>query len=344
MSHSSNISSEGSQQSDATGINVAPDYMAKPTRKRAPGIYVEWKVLAVVALFVILLEIVARYVAPSLDSAAEHIHEFPNLVEEVEMNNSKEETLLILGNSLMAHGLDEELLQAQSSAYAVTKVAPVGTTIVDWTFLYKRYFENEEIHPNKIVVGFVRHHIADKAHAYPNRNRRLGRHFLAWEDQPLAWETEFPDMHDAVQTSLSHYSAIMGDQPEHSLLLSQAIIPYYSSGLSLNNDWVNAWNEKRRERLAESNPQKVPEATYERLQRFIDMMKLHDIEVFFVPMPQPTFYKLDQKILDTINSNGMEWLDARKLCLDEKYFSDGYHLGEKGKEKFTNWLSKELAK
>jgi len=344
MSHSSNKPSESNSRERAVDNDVAPDHIAKPTRKRAPGLKVEWKVLTVMALFVILLEIKARQMAPTIDSAAEHIHEFPHLVNEVQANNSAGESLVILGNSLMRNGLDEELLQSKMlPGVEVTKVTPVGTTIVDWTFLYKRYFENVEIHPDKIVVGFVRHHIADKAHAYPNRNRRLGRHFLAWEDQPLAWETEFPATHDRVQTSLSHYSAMMGDQPEHSLLLMQEIIPNYSSGLSINNDWVNAWKQKRREQAELRNPKKAAVPTYVRLQRFIDLMKAHHVEVSFVPMPQPTFYELDQEIIDIVKSSGMQWLDARKLCLDDAYFSDGYHLGDKGKEKFTHWLSQHLS-
>jgi len=319
------------------------DYMAKRTRKRAPGFKTEWKVILVLALFVTFLEVVSRVIAPTLDSAAEHIHEFPELVEEVKVNSNDSKTLLLFGNSLMKHGLDEERLQATiQSGIAVTKVTPVGTTIVDWTFLYKRYFENKQVHPDIIVVGFVRHHIADKAHAYPNRNRRLGRHFLAWEDQPLAWKTEFPNAHDAIQTGLSHFSAVLGDQPEHSLFLLQTTIPYYSEGLSLNNDWVNAWRERKQEAIAGEFPQQADKATYVRLQRFIDLMKSHKIKVCFVPVPQPTYYELDQEIIDTVSSNGMYWLDARELCIGEEYFSDGYHLGEIGKKKFTNWMSEQI--
>ena len=337
--------SNKSSTDNSLNTDLPADHLTKPTQNRALGIDVEWKVLSVMATFVILLEIVARQVAPTLDSAAEHIHEFPKLVKEVETNSKQATTLLVLGNSLMRDGLDKQSLQSQlTSNIEVTKITPVGTTVVDWTFFYKRYFENVKTHPDKIIVGFVRHHIADKAHAYPNRNRRLGRHFLAWEDQPLAWQTEFPNTHDKIQTSLSHYSAIIGDQPEHSLLLFQAIIPNYSSGLSLNNDWVNTWKKKKRELIEDSDYKKTLEPTYKRLQRFIDLMKSHDVEVYFVPMPQPTFYELNQKIIDIVRSNGMNWLDARNLCLDEEYFSDGYHLNKNGQETFTNWLSEQFSK
>lgn len=311
------------------------------------GIHTEWKVLAVVISFVLILEVVSRIIAPGFDSASEYIFEFPEIVESIGAEPKEKCSVMLFGNSLIKRGVNIDQLQEALPAnnnIAVAKVAPVGTTIVDWTYLYKRYFENENTHPDIVFVGFVRHHIADAADAYPIRNRRLGRHFLAQEDQAHLWEHELPDFHDKIQTSLSHYSSLLGDQPEHQYLLFRVMIPHYGEGLSLNNDWVDEWKRKRTKKLAELSDKQLPPVTYKRLERFLDLMNSHGVKVCMIPMPQPEVYEIDNDVISLLESKGGTWLDARKVCLGQEYFSDGYHLGEKGIPIFTEWLSKEIEK
>ena len=314
--------------------------------KTPNGIKQEWKVLVILAVFIATLESAARILAPGLDSASKHIFEIPSIVDTMQEVEA-EKKILVFGNSLIKHGVEMEQLKKAvggDPSVFITKVSPVGTTVVDWTYLYKRYFENKDTHPNVIFVGFVRHHVADPAQAYPIRNRRLGRHFLAQEDQWQFWENELPDLHDRVQTSISHYSALFGDQPEHQYWLYREIIPHYGNGLGLNKEWIEQWQEDRadkakKEKTVKSEGEAV---TFHRVERFLNLMQQHQVKVYFIPMPQPEFYELDSKLSETVTRHGGVWLDARNVCLGEDQYSDGYHLGEKGKPVFTDWLAEEI--
>lgn len=310
--------------------------------KKPNSFKAECGVILVVVCFIFILESVARYLAPNLDSASEHIFEIPSIVDSIEIAN-EENKVLIFGNSLMKHGIDMDLLRAEvgnEDSIFIAKVAPVGTSIVDWTYLYKRYFENSETHPDKIFVGFVGHHVADPAQAYPIRNRRLGRHFLAQEDQWEFGKDELPEIHDRMQTGISHYSALFGDQPEHQYWLYRAIIPHYGSGLSLNKNWVEQWQKQRAD--LESLKFEEQGVNFHRVERFLTLMRKHQVQVCFIPMPQPDFYELDENLQKIVISNGAIWLDARNVCIGDEYYSDGYHLGELGKPIFSQWLAKNI--
>ena len=60
-------------------------------------------------------------------------------------------------------------------------------------------------------------------------------------------------------------------------------------------------------------------------------------------MPQPEHYDIPQLAIDTVIDSGMKWVDARNIeGVTEADFSDGYHLGDSGTIKFTQWMAKKL--
>jgi len=311
--------------------------LARPTRKRAPEFKKELKTLAVVAIFILILEIISRVIAPQLDYDRQHIHQFPTIVKELKDKPATAPKVLFYGNSLMRR-IDLEAIQNEFDKNGLlhsAKITPVGTNIVDWTYLYKRYFEDTETHPDIIIVGFVRHHIADEEAI---KIRRLGRHFLAANDQGQIWEEDLNgDFHRQTQTSLSHYSSLIGDQPEHQLGMLYLAIPSYQAGVRLNNKYVAEAAERH---AKETTP--TPTTVF-RIKRFIDIAKKHNTEIWFVPMPQPNHYDIPQLAIDTVVNSEMKWVDARNIeGMIEDDFSDGYHLGDTGTKKFTHWMSKRL--
>lgn len=323
------------------------DYEALPTRKRAPSFQQEWKVLAVLAIFILLLEILSRYLAPILDTDRTHIYNFDNIIAEVESADDNRPKIIFAGNSLMRNGLNLDTVQEQAGdQFNTAKITPVGTAITDWTYLYKRYFENKNAQPNVIILGFVNSHISDD---YVLKLRRLGRHFVDQQDLPDIWANDLTNFHDRAQLTLSHYSALIGDQPEHQLHALSFVIPHYKQGLRENQAYVATLGQYRSElKLARdkkygNDKKEAKEATFHRLEQYIALLKKNGVEVWFMPMPQPEFYEVDQKAIDLIKGNGMKFVDARNIeGMTPEDFSDGYHLGDSGNEKFTAWMIKQL--
>lgn len=320
------------------------DYDALPTDKRAPSIRQEMRVVAVVVLFVIGMEIAARMMAPTLDYDREHIHAFPEIISatmtESEENNRP--SVVFFGNSLMMHGLDEDILaddlnESNTPKITTTKITPVGTAMLDWVYLYQRYFENTDQHPDVLVVGFVAHHIHDQE---PIKLRRLSRHFLASDDFPELWSEDLGDFHRIAQSTLCHFSALEGDQPEHQLKLLAGIVSEYKRGLNKNNELIRAAAERR---AATKAPTKATSETFSRMERLIETCKKNGVAIWFVPMPQPNRWPLHPEAVALAKKHGMKVLDARQLEeMTEEDFSDGYHLGESGTKKFTLWMAEQI--
>ena len=326
---------------------MSKDYEALPTRKRAPSFQQEWKVLAVLAIFVLLLEILSRFLAPILDTDRTHIYNFDNIIAEVESANDDRPKIIFAGNSLMRNGLNLETVHSSvGKQFNTAKITPVGTAITDWTYLYKRYFENQKAQPDIVILGFVNSHISDD---YVLKLRRLGRHFVDQKNLPDIWKNDLNNFHDRSQVTLSHYSALIGDQPEHQLHALSFIIPHYKQGLRQNQHYVATFGKhiaelKQARDLKYGNTKEAAkEATFERLKQYIALLKKNNVEVWFMPMPQPEFYEMDQKAIDLINQSGMELVDARNIKgMTPEDFSDGYHLGDSGNEKFTAWMIQQL--
>ena len=325
------------------------DYDALPTDAHAPTFRKELRVVGAVVVFICVLEIIARVIAPNLDYDRKNIHAFPETITHLEekANQSGNPRVVFFGNSLMMHGLDEDIFHEESQKIGgpkteSTKITPVGTAMLDWVYLYRRYFESEESHPDILVVGFVRHHINDQE---PIKLRRLSRHFVAKRDLPTLWKTDLKDFHQITQSTLCNISALEGDQPEYPLGILYTMVPDYQRGLKQNNRLVEA--DKKRKAKAKAKKEGVtltdPEETYGRMTRFIEQCRAHSVKVIFVPMPQPHVWDFNPEAAKIIQNQGMHTLDARQIDgMTDADFSDGYHLGETGKEKFSRWLAREM--
>ena len=323
--------------------DIHHDYDALPTDKCAPSMRQEIRVVVAVVLFVISMEIVARIMAPNIDSDREHIHMFPEIIAESAKEAEREElpNVIFFGNSLMRAGLDEKLVsdclrKTEGPRIVSAKITPVGTAMLDWVYLYQRYFENTNQHPEILVVGFVAHHIHDQE---PIKLRRLSRHFLAINDFPEIWSRDLHDFHSIIQSTLCHFSALEGDQPEHQLKILSGVVSDYNKGLNTNNDIIRAAGQ----RAALKSNMETKEQTFSRMQRLIKICKKHGVEIWFVPMPQPEKWNLHPDAVALIERNEMKLLDARQIKgMTADDFWDGYHLGERGKKKFSYWMAEQI--
>ena len=324
----------------------AHDYDALPNDLHAPSFRQELRVIGVVIVFVALLEIIARVIAPALDYDRKHIHDLPQTIATLatRASTSGKPRVVLFGNSLILRGVDEEVLHHELSRLGgppleTTKVTPVGTAMLDWLYLYQRYFNTPESHPKILVVGFLAHHLHDQE---PIKIRRLARHFVAPQDFPRLWRTDLDSFHQIAQSALCGISALEGDQPEHQIYLLDRIVPDYQAGLKENNRLVQAAAARNARRQAEADPA-VPAATFTRMTRFIEQAETHGVKVLFVAMPQPQPWNLDPTAVTLAREHGMKVLDARAIDgMTATDFSDGYHLGETGAAKFSRWLAGQL--
>ena len=286
----------------------------------------ELKVLAALVCFLAGLELIARMISESLDDDRAHIAQFDELVGEL-----GEKKGAVLGNSLLLHGLDLEQFAQESPDFSTIRVTPVSSAVLDWGHLYERYFLKGEELPEHLFVGFVAHHVDDSE---PAKLRRLSRHFVSTGSLSQLWERERFDTHQRVQSGLSHVSALIGDQPAHRERVLDYFIDWYRLGLRTNQDWVTGDVESSVER----------QSSFERMTRFIDMVQAGGTRLWIIPLSQPEYWELNSGLLELIEKKGVGLMDARSIPgMTADDFSDGYHLGESGAEKFTKWFAKEIS-
>ena len=270
----------------------------------------ELKVLVVLVCFLVGLELIARMVSESLDDDRAHIAQFDEIVGEL-----GEKRGAVLGNSLLLHGLNLEQFAQESPDFSTIRVTPVSSAVLDWGHLYERYFLKGEELPEHLFVGFVAHHVDDSE---PAKLRRLSRHFVSTGSLSQLWERERFDIHQRVQSGLSHVSALIGDQPAHRERVLDYFIDWYRLGLRTNQGWVTG---------------------------FVDMVQAGGTRLWIIPLSQPEYWELNSGLLELIEKKGVGLMDARSIPgMTADDFSDGYHLGESGAEKFTKWFAKEISK
>jgi hypothetical protein len=135
-------------------------------------------------------------------------------------------------------------------------------------------------------------------------------------------------------------SALAGDQPEHQIYLLDRLVPAYQAGLKENNRLVQTAAARQ---AAAANPAALAGAggeTFQRMARYIDLCQAHGVKIWFVAMPQPEPWTVNPAAIRLVREHGMKFLDARTIeGLTAADFSDGYHLGETGADKFSRWLA-----
>ncbi|MDB4537348.1 hypothetical protein N9230_01905 [Akkermansiaceae bacterium] len=287
----------------------------------------ELKVLAVLVCFLAGLEMIALSISNTLDDDRAHIAEFDAIVGGL----GPEKRGAVLGNSLLLHGFDEEQFARESPEFSVIKITPVATAVLDWGHLYERYFLNSDKYPEHLFIGFVAHHVDDSE---PAKLRRLSRHFVDAESLPYLWDREGFDFHQRVQSMLAHTTSLIGDQPAHRERVLDYFIDWYRLGLRTNQEWVTGEVEELGERPS----------SYARMERFVELVKSMGVQLWLIPMPQPDYWAIDPQLLELIEKNELGLLDARSIPgMSEEDFSDGYHLGASGAEKFTRWFAGEVS-
>jgi len=296
----------------------------------------EWKVVATMAVFTVVLEVAASLSGPALGPDRTHIHAIPAIAEG--LHGKPAPRVLVLGNSLTMWGVDMDRLQHELTArhpaeVHLGKVYPVGTDLVDFHYLPRRYFTDPGLAPDVVVVGFVAHHIDDRP---AKRHRRLGRHFTSLQAMPELFSHELLSFERRAENVLSHLFASFGDQ-----LLWKEIILHCVPEMPAGSRDVDRKLERIADALAESRGE-AP--TFHRLERYMELLRGHGVDAIFVAMPLPEVWDMDQKLPRTVRDAGMTFVDARSIeGLTPAHYQDGYHLAADGAAIYSRFLAARIA-
>lgn len=294
----------------------------------------EIKVIIAVLLTLLAAEAASRMILPRSSHYQEHVHAIPQIAEDLSAEPDKKRVLL-LGNSLFWHGLDEKFLQRSHQDLTVEKIAPSGSAILDWYYIVKSHLLAKDQLPEHIVIGFVAHHLDDSERV---KYRPLARFFLTPSHFPELAQKDLATWDERGTAALSMVSSAIGDQPD--------IRPFMDGALAY--DWeartINDLLYEQTRAEAETAGGTPPSQSFTRLTRLLDLVADEPVRLTFVAMPKLSEWTPEPKLMQLIESYGHTLLDARHFAIDGEplFQDDGYHLNADGKAAVSEWLGKEL--
>ena len=218
---------------------------------------------------------------------------------------------------------------------SMQKFQPVGTDILDWLFLYKRYIKDAGIKPDVVVIAFAKHHIGDRP---PKRLRRLGRHFITAGSMDELFEKDIDNFGDKSEIFLSHYFSSFGDQLLHQEGMLYCCIPYYASATSRLNNMLEAVQDKKL--ASERNGSPMPPETFTRIERMLEMLNDEGTHAILVAIPLPQKWTPDPKLVELTKAAGMTFIDPQdESVFTEEHFEDGYHMNDSGKKIYSSLMA-----
>jgi hypothetical protein len=124
------------------------------------------------------------------------------------------------------------------------------------------------------------------------------------------------------------------------LHILERIIPNYQQGAYRVNEAGRALAAKRAASRGAGGS--APAPTYDRLKRFMKLLREQNVKAVFVVMPPDG--RWDPAFPGIVKAGGMTCIDAREVPgLTPAHFYDGYHLGPEGAAIFTRYLCTMLS-
>ncbi len=296
----------------------------------------EIRVIAGIILLLLVCESLVRVVEGSISIDIRHIQEMPAIVER--LRSAKPVRVLFLGNSLTRLGVDlttirENLKAEHATGLALESIYPDDTTICDWYYVYRTFLVNRHVAPELVVVGFVNTHLEDRAQLHVSR---LGGYFGGLSALPEAFRNDIPGLGDRIQYLLSSVSRLFANHERIRDRLLDLIVPNYRDSAQTINR-ATLWQAQKRH--------EGDQPTYQRLQRFLQLVQRHGARLALVAMPLPNSYPLPDALRTTVAAEGGLLLDLRHVKgLGLKDFPDNYHLSPRGAKIYSAALATNLRK
>jgi hypothetical protein len=299
----------------------------------------ETRVAVCLVLFLLALEGFFRVSGARLSADAVKIEKIAEVAAKLHLASPPR--VLMLGNSILAAGVDTARLQAgmnveqEARDWAVEAVTPDSSHVTIWDYLYSRYFVGPDQAPEELVLVTGRMHLVDApanlSHlaAYYVANRDLGR-FFAEDTQSLEQRLEF---------LLGRWYAPMRFRQRVSPRVFDVLLPNYQENWHiLNQASLNTPLAVRKHEGDEA-------ATTRHLGHLLNLAREKGTRVTVVLAPMPKPYELHPAVQLKLEEAGVRVVDVNPVPgLGEAHFADADHLNEAGKELFTEALIPALAK
>jgi hypothetical protein len=287
----------------------------------------ELKVVAGVILVLLGVEVVMRSVEERLSVDIAHIRSGEEIAGR--LKSSAGPGLLLLGNSLTREGIAPELLSSGAGGtLTVEAYHPDGSSVNEWSYAYRRFFDRPGVAPDFLIIGAGRSHLFDSDlppenfGAYYCGSRDLGRYF--------ARHVHDPD--DAARFLLARFSVAFTNRRRVQPRLFTAVIPHYQEVLRILQTKPRLITAEVERDLGHRNLAELLKAAGTAGTR---------VAVVAIPMPDP--YPLPDSTVRIIRDGGAILIDARGLDgIQPAHFPDGYHLDPDGATILTEYLITQI--
>mgnify|MGYP001174653175 FL=1 len=250
-----------------------------------------------------------------------------NSIDEIARDKNN---IIFLGNSLTRHGIDKnQIRKLFSNRMHVGYIYPDDTSIIEWYYIFKSYFIDNNNVPDNIVICFA-------------------------IDQLKSSDIEFEEIQRISKYVPLNRSGFVIDR--ENLSLAETIDFYLCKSLNiyanrerLSKRVLNILPKYRQ--LIRSINNNIPNQKIERedsdYSHFTDMIQLADsvgCNILFCAMPIPKNYSINDEIISTLKmSKYCKLYDFRDSNIfSDIHFLDGYHLNEFGATIFTTHLIDSL--
>lgn len=295
----------------------------------------EWRVVAVVAVVLGLVECIFLCGKHRLSKDVEHLQAFGQLAARFDESPAAGPKVLFLGNSLTRYGVDEgvfaDTFQAATGIVPTSlKIVPDNTAVADWFYVYRNQFALAKRSPQVLVIGFEGGHLRDAPSRHPDR---LAQYYCAWSDWPELCARDLPDFESRAAFLLERGSAMVGNRDRVTRRALDTLIPGYREGM----DRINA--------SLKSHGTSAPTPGYQRLRKLIALAREQQVQVVLAAMPVPEHYEFDAELLAVVQETGVSLLDLRHVggMTSEMYF-DGLHMDAAGAKLYSAAIGQQLAK
>ena len=281
-------------------------------------------------------EVAARVLLPYVSGTLRHITEIPNISKK--LSESKNTSILFLGNSMINNGIDEGVIRKNIGSIAgtiptVMKINPDGTDLWDWHFLYKNYIDSQPDTPDIIVLGFRSDFVDD--HRRPNPSR-LAANFTKRGDLAELIEFNMSGKDEIVEYIIASSICLYAHRDSIRNRLMNVVVPFYKENIEKIN--TAAWNVR-----AEVPGEATDVHSYRRLKAFVSLVKAKGGTVVLLAMPIRNKYILRDELFSTAEESGAILLDMRNIReLSPTHFIDAVHLSHAGAKILSRQLAENL--
>ena len=272
-----------------------------------------------------------RLALPHVSVDYDHIKAIPSIARS--FGDHSRSQVLFLGNSLTRRGVNLKVVEQSWANMGFRadcrSVYPDDTTIVDWYYLFERYFPANHA-PDLVVIGFARTQLSDQTAVHANR---IAAHYGGFSIAAEALSKDITNVGDRVDFLLSANFRLFSERDRLRETILRAVIPKYADTAQALNVSVMKAKQAGEGRL-----------TYGRLTRFIRMCDERGTVPLFVAMPLNTPYNIDPDLVPAITDHQGMFLDLRNTQgLTGKDFLDPMHLAPSGAVIYSERLAPALA-